>query len=86
VRNVVFALSLGEVDQRHSLIAGETAKTLDERPADRLQQRRRRKPVTPMLAQARHHATDELQLRHVHVQEHPVDALDLQGHVVGQNV
>ncbi|MGX6566878.1 hypothetical protein [Cupriavidus necator] len=47
--------------------------------------RRRGKALTEMATQVPHHAADALQLRHVHVQVHPVDAFALEYDVIAQN-
>ena len=83
--DIVFTLSVGEVDDRYALVFGEAVEGGDEVLADRLQQRRRREGLAPMVAEERHNSSGELQAGLVDVQVHPVDALDLQGHVVGED-
>jgi hypothetical protein len=82
LHDIVLALPLGEVDQRHASSAAEVADRRGERLADRRQRRGRgdRQPQLPV--HEAHDPARELQLRHVHVQEHPVDALDLEHHVL----
>lgn len=49
--DVVFALPLGEVDQRHALVFGKAVNVGNERPTDRFEQHRRREAVPTMLTQ-----------------------------------
>ncbi len=83
---VVFALPLGEIDDRNVMISGEAIQTSDEVLADRFQQGRGRERVTPVVAQERHHSLHVLQTGLVDVQVHPVDTLHLQDHVVCEDV
>jgi hypothetical protein len=70
-RRLPFAL--GEVDQWHTLVAGEAVDAGDELAADRFQQRRRGKQMTAVAAEEVHDSNHELQLRDVHVEVHAVD-------------
>ena len=86
VHDVVLALALAEVHPRHLLIAGEAAHRRGERVGD-LPQRRGRGDRQPELAlDVAQQPTGVLQLRHVDVAVHPVDALDLEHHVIGEDI
>ena len=86
VHHVVLALSLDEVHPRHPLVTGEAAHRGAERVGDPGQRCRRsdRQPQLPV------DVADEpgrvLQLRHVDVEVHPVDALHLEDHVLGDDL
>jgi hypothetical protein len=86
VHEVVLALALGEVHPRHVLVTGEAAHRVAEPIADLPQRcgRGDRQPELPV------HEPDEpglvLQPGHVHVEIHPVDALHLEHHVIGQDI
>ena len=86
VHHVVLALALDEVHPRHTLVGGETMDRGTER-VGHLGQRRGRGDRQPQLPVD---VTDDpsrvLQLRNVHVQVHPVDALNLEGHVLGEDI
>ncbi len=86
VGQIIFALPLGKIDDRHTLIGGEAVQLGDELPADRLQQRRRGERLAPVLTQEEDHSPDELQLGHEDVEVHPVDALHLESHVFGKDL
>jgi hypothetical protein len=42
--------------------------------------------MSAMATQKRHHTLDELQTGLIHIQIHPIDALDLKGHVISQHI
>jgi hypothetical protein len=86
VHHVVFALAFDEVHPGHLLVTGEAAHRHAERVGD-LPQRGRGGDRQPELAlDVAQQPTGMLQLRHVHVAVHPVDALDLEHQVIGQDV
>ena len=87
MRQVVFALPLDEVDHRH--MCWSAAKRY--RPAMKAwligsNNADDANGLAPMAAQERHHPLHELQARLVDVEVHPVDALHLQGHMLGENI
>jgi hypothetical protein len=86
VRHVVLTLPLLEGDHRHPLIGGEPLDRGHEPSADRVHQRRRREPGTPMTDQEPRRPARVLQPRLVHVQVQPVDALHLQHHMIGEDI
>ena len=86
MRDVVLTLTLGELDHRHVALAAEPVDRGDERLADRIHQRRGGERRTPMPAQEPHHPVHVLQPRLIHVQIQPVDALDLQRHVLIKDI
>jgi len=70
----------------HLLVAGETAHRGAERVGD-LSQRGGRGDRQPELALDRaEQSTGVLQLRDIDVAVHPVDALDLEHHMIGKDV
>jgi hypothetical protein len=86
VHDVVLALALGEVHPGHPLVAGEPAYRRRKRVGD-LAQRRGRGDRQPELAlDVAQQPTGMLQLGHVDVAVHPVDALDLEHHVIGEDL
>jgi hypothetical protein len=86
VHDVVLALALDEVDPRQVVVAGEAAHRRAERVGD-LPQRGGRRDRQPELAlDVADQPAGMLQLRHVHVAVHPVDAIDLEDHVIGEDI
>jgi len=84
--DVVLALTLGELDQRHVLVPAEPVDRRDEALADRVHQRRGRERRATVPAEEAHHTSRVLQPGLVDVQVHPVDALHLQRHMTGENI
>jgi len=85
VHDVVLALTLDEVHPRDLLLPGK-AVHLGGEPVGDLGQRRGRGDRQPQLAvDVPDQASGVLQPRHIHVQVHPVDALHLEGHVLGDD-
>jgi hypothetical protein len=86
VHHVVLALALAEVHPRHPEVPSEAAHRRAERVGD-LPQRRGRGDRQPELAlDVAEQPAGVLQLRHVDVAVHPIDALDLEHHVIGQDI
>jgi len=86
MHHLVLALPLHEVHPRHALVHGETAHRSAERVGD-LAQRRGRGNRQPELAMdVTHDPRGVLQLRHVDIEIHPVDALDLEDSVLGNDI
>jgi hypothetical protein len=86
VHDVVFALTPNELDHRHSMVAGVAADPRGERVAD-LPQRRGRRDRQPQLPVHEPHQPGRvLQLRHEHVEIHPIDALDLEHHMIVEDI
>ena len=81
--HIVLALTLDEVDPRNGVRLRERVDLLDEAVGD-LAQRSGRGDRQPQLMV---HIADQpggvLQPRHIHVAIHPVDALDLEGDMLG---
>ncbi len=84
--DLVLALALHEVHPRHLLVTGETTHRGAERVGD-LPQRGGGRDRQPQLAL---HITQqprrELQLRDINVAVHPLDALHLEHHVIGEDI
>ena len=86
VHHVVLALPLGEVHHRHPAVAGIPPYRGAEPLGDRRQRRRRAHRTTQLATQVADQTKLSLQLRHIHVQIHPVDAVHLEHHMVGQHI
>ena len=84
-RDVVLALPLGEREQRDAVPLDEPLDGGDEGLADRVHQRGRREWVSAVVAQEPDDALLALQVGHVHVEVHAVDAFDFQGDVLAQD-
>ena len=84
-RHRVLALPFLEREQRDALRAREPLQRCHERAGHRLHQRRGGERGTPVLPEEVRHARRGLQVRHIHVQIHPVDAFDLQGDLLIQD-
>jgi hypothetical protein len=86
VHHVVLALPLREVDPRHTVDPGEPMHRGAERVGDLRQRRGRgdRQPQLPM--QIADQSLRVLQLRDIDVEIHPVDALHLEPHMLGQDI
>jgi hypothetical protein len=82
--HIVLALPLRKADLRDLMLLRILAQLRHEFIANRLHQCRGGKLMTAMAAEEIHHPVRVLQLRHVHVQVHPVDALHLQAHFRAQ--
>jgi hypothetical protein len=86
VQDVVLALTLDEVHPRH-LIHGREPVDRRNEPVGDLRQRCRRGDLHTKLAlQIADQSRRVLQLGHIDVQVHPVDALDLEPHVIGKDI
>jgi len=85
LRDVVLALVLAEAHHLHALISDEAFDVGHERFGLRCHPGGRGKSLAKVAAQVPHHAADALQLRHVDVEVHPVDALTLQHDMVAQD-
>jgi hypothetical protein len=86
VHDVVLALTLDEIDQRHAVIAGVAADRGHERLAHRRHQRGGRDRVPPVAGQEPHDLPDPLQLRDIDVEVEPIDRLDFELHMTGQDI
>ena len=80
--DVVLALMLAKAHQIHTLPGDKLLDACHEGGSLRRHCRGRGKALTEMTAQVPHHATYALQLRHINVQVHPVDALAFEHDVV----
>lgn len=85
LRHIVLALALGKAHHLHALIGHIALDVGHERIGLRCHPGGRSEALTQVAAQVPHDTTDALQLRHVHVQVHPVDALALEHDVVAQD-
>jgi len=68
------------------VIAGKPADRSGEGITDRGQRRCRGDLAAKLATQITHQCQLGLQRRHVDVEVHPVDALDLEHHVIGQHI
>ena len=86
MHHVVLALALDEVHPRHTVVPGEAMYRCGERVGDRCQRGGRGDRQTQLTVDEPEQTTRVLQLRHVDVEIHPIDALHLEGHVLGQDI
>ena len=86
VGDVVLALALGEGDEVDPLVVDEALDVLHEPLGDRVHEGRGGEAEAQVAAEEAHHAGCVLELRDIEVQVHPVDALNLQGYVLGQHI
>jgi len=86
VHDVVLALAPGEVHPRHLLVAGEAAHRCGEDVGDLAQRCGRGDRQPELTLDIAQQPTGVLQLRHVDVAVHPVDALDLEHHVITEDI
>jgi hypothetical protein len=84
--DVVLALTPGEVDHRHARVATEPVDRGDKPLSDRVHQRRRGERRSPVPTEEPDRPVHMLQPGLVDVEIHPVDALDLQGDVVIEDI
>jgi hypothetical protein len=86
MHHLVLALTLDEVHPRHALSEGEPAHRGAERVGDLPQRRSRGNRQPELTVHIAHDPRRVLQLRDVHVQIHPVDTLDLEDGVLGNDI
>ena len=86
VRDGVLVLALAEGQQVQSPGRDEVMDVRHERLGDRRHQHRRRVLVPAVADEERRDPAAVLQLRLVDVEVHPVDRLDLENHVLGQDI
>ncbi len=84
--DVVFAFPGSEVDQVDAVIGDEPVDVGHEGFRDRVHQRRGHEREPAMALEEADHPQLVLQTGLIEVQVHPVDALDLQGHMIRKNV
>ncbi len=82
--DVVFPLPFLKRDEWNLFGQSELLDCRNERPADRIHQRRRCELLLAVVPEEPSRAFGTLQLGHVGIQVHPVNPLQLQGHVVFQ--
>ena len=85
LRDIVLALVLGATDQVNPALGDESFDLGHKRFGLRRHTCRRRKSLPKMPTQVPHHSAHPLQLRHVQIQVHPVDAFILQHDMFPQN-
>jgi hypothetical protein len=83
MHDVVLALPLGEVHPRDALTVGEAAHRGSEPVGDLRKRGGGGDREAELAVHVTHQAASVLQLRDIHVQVHPVNALDLEHHVLG---
>jgi hypothetical protein len=86
VHHVVLALALDEVHPRHNVVAGEAAHRRAERVGDLPERGGRGDRQTELTLDVAQQTTRVLQLGHVNVAVHPVDALDLEHHMISEDI
>jgi hypothetical protein len=84
--DIVLSLPFAELHDRNALSPGERFHGGNEPLADGVHQRAGGELVTTMKAEETGDAALALQRANVDIQVHPVDSLDLQGDVVGQDL
>lgn len=85
LRDLVLALVLGKAHHLHALLGDKALDGSHEGLGLRCHPGGRSEALTQVAAQVPHDTTDALQLRHVDVQVHPVDALAFEHDVVAQD-
>src|SRR3982751_1210537 len=83
--DIIFPLSLAELHNRNLLLYGKSLHACHEAPGHGIHQRRRGKGMTAMAPEELHDSGFALQRRHVHIEVHPVDALQFERHVLVQD-
>ena len=86
VGDVVLALALLEPDQVDPLVLAEALDVLDEALGERVHEGRGGEGVAQVAPEEADDTHLVLEFWHVHVEVHPIDGLDLEGHVVAQHV
>jgi hypothetical protein len=86
MRDLVLALTLDEVHPRHTLIEREPAHRSAERVGDLAQRRGRGDRQTELAVHVADDPGRMLQLRDIDIEVHPVDALDLEDGVLGNDI
>lgn len=86
VHDVVLALPLGEADHRDVVRGGIASDVGDELAGHRGNESGRGDGEAPVPHEVAGHLTGALQLGDVDVEVHPVDALDLEQHVLAQHL
>ena len=86
MHDVVLALTLDEINPRNTLLAGEAAHRRTEAIADRRQRRGRGDRQPQPAVHKPHQPRRVLQLRHIDIEVHPIDALRLKTHMLGQDI
>jgi hypothetical protein len=84
--HVVLALILGEGDDRNALLGREALQTLHEVLGHGIHQRRGGKAVSAVEAEKLSHPLLGLQAGHVDIEVHAVDALQLKGDVIFEDL
>ena len=85
VHHVVFALALDEVDPGHVGGLRERVDLIDESVADRGQRRGRGDRQPQVLLEVAHHSAHVLKSWLIHIAVQPIDALDLEDDMVGED-
>lgn len=86
MRDIVLALALVEGHEVHPGLADEAFDVAYEPLGDRVHERGGGEAIAEVVPEEAHHADLVLELGNVEVQVHPIDALDLQGDVVGEHL
>ena len=86
VGEIVLALPLLKAHHRDLALGGEPVDGGDKLLADRVRQSRRGERRPPVVGKERRDPTRVGQLAHVRVAVHPIDAIQLEHHVLGQHI
>ena len=86
VHDVVLTFPLGEIHPGHSVITSEAVHRRVERVGDAGQRRGRGDRQSQLPVHVADQAQRVLQLRHIHVAVHAVDTVDLEQHMLGQDI
>ena len=84
-RDVVFALPLGEGEQRDGVLVGEVCDGLEEGVADGGEQGRGGEEVSAVVAEEGDDAQLALELGDIDVEVHAVDAFNCQGNLIAED-
>ena len=82
----VLALALAELHERNLMLRHEAFQLGHEVAAHRAHQRRRRQRLAAVLAKEAHDPALALQLRHIDIEVHPVDAFDRKPDMAAENI
>ena len=86
VGDIVLALPLRKSHHRDLALGGEPQDRSDKLLADRVRQTRRRETRPPVASEKRRDPARVAQLAHIPVAVHPIDALQLEHHVLAQHI
>jgi hypothetical protein len=86
VHHIVLALAPGEINPGNAVAVSEGRQPRHEAPAHRGDHRGRGDRLPKVAVKEPEHPFHPLQLRHIQIQLHPVDRLDLEQHVTRHDI